>query len=115
MDRDVYAKLIAKLKNAENALAELQKEVESFSCDAEITTADTQKSFYYTLPEGIDNTYKPIVSLDYPHNTADYTATVFATITDNKLRIGIKASVAQQYHLNVMFVKSAGSLTEVTT
>lgn len=97
----------SKAVDAQNALL-------SYNVTATVSTANTNENFYYVLPDGVDNTWLVFVSIGAPANTANYTARVFGVITNNKLRIGVNASYAQNYYMNVLFVKNKGALTPTT-
>ena len=97
-----------------NKSVDVQNALLCYTASATVTTANTNENFYYTLPDGVNSDFVPFVSLGAPGSSAAYTARVFAAITNNKLRIGINASYAQNYYINVFFVKNKGTLTPTT-
>ena len=77
--------------------------------------ANVATDYWFEFPEGLSPTGKSVVcSLDAPHSTKDYSARVFATVQNNKIRINIKTDVAQEYYIIVEILTKQSYLTPTT-
>ena len=83
-------------------------------CSYENTNQNT--NYYFNLPQGISySEYDAIACFGQPINSSQYVARVFAYIQDNNtLRINICSNDAQNYRVNVLFVKKGTALTPIT-